>query len=138
MQIEHNSYPWRVAKNRHPNTDGTDWGWIEGAPGNVCWSNNRGSRLTRAQAGELVAQHNAWLEKQTPVGVRLRKAKEKAAKIAKDVEDAEALAERVRAKLRDAEAAVAELEDEQAQAPNAELSGGEAVRSNDGLGKIGD
>lgn len=49
---------WRIATNRHPNTDGTRWGWIEGAPGNVCWSDERGSNLTRAQAGQMVLDHN--------------------------------------------------------------------------------
>jgi hypothetical protein len=49
---------WRIATNRHPNTDGTRWGWIEGAPGNICWSDERGSNLTRAQAGQMVLDHN--------------------------------------------------------------------------------
>ena len=118
MQIENNAYPWRVATNRHTNTDGTSWGWIDGAPGNVCWSNERGSNMNREQAGRIVAEHNDWLEKQTPVGVRLLKAKEKAANIATKVAEAEAQTERLRATLRDAETAIATLEDEQAQAPN--------------------
>ena len=123
MQIENNAYPWRVATNRHTNTDGTSWGWIDGAPGNACWSNERGSNMNREQAGRIVAEHNDWLEKQTPVGVRLLKAKEKAANIATKVAEAEAQTERLRATLRDAETAIATLEDEQAQAPNARLSG---------------
>ncbi len=49
---------WRIATNRHPNTDGTRWGWIEGAPGHICWSDERGSNLTRAQAGQMVLDHN--------------------------------------------------------------------------------
>ena len=27
--MKHNSKPWRVATNRHTNTDGTSWGWID-------------------------------------------------------------------------------------------------------------
>ena len=133
MQIENNAYPWRVATNRHTNTDGTSWGWIDGAPGNVCWSNERGSNMNREQAGRIVAEHNDWLEKQTPVGVRLLKAKEKAANIATKVAEAEAQTERLRATLRDAETAIATLEDEQAQAPNVGIEPPK-VGSNDGLG----
>jgi hypothetical protein len=55
--------PWQIATNRHPNTHGTRWGWIDGAPGNVCWSNEPGSKLTLAQAGQMVADHNAALAK---------------------------------------------------------------------------
>ena len=45
----------RVFKNCHPNTDGTDWGWIEGCTLNICWSDN--SEFTRDKARELV---NDW------------------------------------------------------------------------------
>ena len=60
-EVPHNTAPWRVATNRHTNTDGTSWGWIDGAPGNVCWSNERGSNMNREQAGRIVAEHNDWL-----------------------------------------------------------------------------
>jgi hypothetical protein len=30
-----------ICTNRHPNCDGTLWGWIEGCTNNVCWSNNK-------------------------------------------------------------------------------------------------
>ena len=33
--------PWEVKTNRHPNLNGTPWGWIEGAQGNICWSGNQ-------------------------------------------------------------------------------------------------
>lgn len=59
-KIPHNDAIWEVKKNRHTNTDGTEWGWIEGAPGNVCWSNNKA--FNRQKAGEAVAIHNAWLK----------------------------------------------------------------------------
>lgn len=59
-KIPHNDAIWEVKKNRHTNTDGTEWGWIEGAPGNVCWSNNKAFNCQKA--GEAVAIHNAWLK----------------------------------------------------------------------------
>jgi hypothetical protein len=83
MKVEHNSAQWRIAKNRHPNTDGTDWGWIDGTAPNVFWSNERGSNMTREQAGKLVEEHTAWLEKQTPIDVRLLKARERVAHLTK-------------------------------------------------------
>ena len=30
--------PWNWQQNRHPNCDGTPWGWIKGPAGNMCWS----------------------------------------------------------------------------------------------------
>ena len=44
-----------VHTNRHPNTDGTPWGWIEGCTLNICWSDN--SNFTRDKARGLV---NDW------------------------------------------------------------------------------
>jgi hypothetical protein len=44
-----------VHTNRHPNTDGTAWGWIEGCTLNICWSDNK--KFARDKAIELV---NAW------------------------------------------------------------------------------
>ena len=79
VTVHHNSVPWRVCTNRHSNTDGTSWGWIEGAPGNICWSNN--SRFRQASAMKMAAEHNAWLEDQKPLSIRLieaRDAKDKA------------------------------------------------------------
>lgn len=29
-----------VHTNRHPSTDGTSWGWIDGCTANICWANN--------------------------------------------------------------------------------------------------
>ncbi len=113
MKIEHNSAPWRIAKNRHPNTDGTDWGWIDGTAPAVFWSNERGSNMTREQAGSLVAEHAAWLEKQTPVDVRLLKAREHMARLTKDLAQAEAALEQARVFVRAAAALVADLETEQ-------------------------
>jgi len=33
--------PWKVKTNRHRNTDGTSWGWVEGTREGWCWSKNR-------------------------------------------------------------------------------------------------
>jgi len=30
--------PWEYKTNRHPNLNGTPWGWIDGPAGNMCWS----------------------------------------------------------------------------------------------------
>lgn len=43
--------------NRHPNTDGTAWGWIEGCDKNICWSNNKTFNYDKAT--EFVSSHNA-------------------------------------------------------------------------------
>ena len=29
-----------IHTNRHPNTDGTSWGWIEGCDKNIVWSDD--------------------------------------------------------------------------------------------------
>lgn len=47
----------KVKTNRHPNTDGTEWGWIEGCSKNIVWSDN--SNFNRIKAGELVSSFNA-------------------------------------------------------------------------------
>lgn len=81
VTVHHNTVPWRVCTNRHSNTDGTSWGWIEGAPGNVCWSNN--GRFRQASAIRMASLHNEWLEEQKPLAIRLieaRDAKDKAFK----------------------------------------------------------
>ncbi len=60
--IKNNSVPWQVATNRHRNCDGTTWGWIKGAPGNVCWSNSSASTsITEDEAHRIVIEHNASL-----------------------------------------------------------------------------
>ena len=75
--VPHNTVTWRVATNRHTNTDGTSWGWIEGAPGNVCWSNSTGA-FNREKAGVVVAEHNRWLEEQKPITLRIIEANRRA------------------------------------------------------------
>jgi len=44
-----------VHTNRHPNTNGTAWGWIDGCTLNICWSDD--GKFTREKAIELV---NDW------------------------------------------------------------------------------
>lgn len=47
-----------IKTNRHPNTDGTQWGWIEGCSKNICWSNDT-SKFNYEKAAELVRSYNA-------------------------------------------------------------------------------
>lgn len=69
MKVPHNSVPWGVKTNRHTTTDGRSWGWIEGAPGNVCWTN--GTAFDRDAASLVCRHHNEWLKEQTPIALRL-------------------------------------------------------------------
>ena len=71
--VKHNEFPWRVATNRHPNTDGSRWGWIDKAPGNVCWSDNE--KFDHSAAALMVRAHNKWLEDQEPLPIKIIKAK---------------------------------------------------------------
>ena len=73
--IPHNEYVWRVCTNRHTTTYGNSWGWIENAPGNVCWSNDTGKELKKEQAHALVNAHNKWLEDVQPIHLKIIKAK---------------------------------------------------------------
>ena len=43
--------------NRHPNCDGSSWGWIEGCTLNICWSNNH-HWFNQKRASELVRHYN--------------------------------------------------------------------------------
>ncbi len=79
----------------------------------VDWSNEHRSKLTREQAGKMVAEHNAWLEAQRPMAVRLLEARERVAKIGIALGQAEATVEGIKAKKREAEAVVERLLAEQ-------------------------
>ena len=57
-----NDVELRIFKNRHPNTDGTSWGWIEGCTLHVCWSNN--SNFNHVKARKLVNDWNNRKENQ--------------------------------------------------------------------------
>jgi hypothetical protein len=69
VTVQHNTEKWRVCTNRHPECNGNSWGWIEGAPGHVCWSNSK--RFNSTAAGEMVKAHHEWLEQQKSPAVRL-------------------------------------------------------------------
>ena len=43
--------------NRHPNIDGTAWGWITGCSKNIVWSNDT-SKFNREKAEKLVRDYN--------------------------------------------------------------------------------
>jgi hypothetical protein len=45
-----------VETNRHPNCDGSSWGWIEGCSKNICWSNNK--KFNKEKAIQLVKRYN--------------------------------------------------------------------------------
>lgn len=66
-RFEHNERRWRVDTNRHPQTNGDSWGWIEGADGNVTWSGRDGY----ARAQRATSEHNAWLDAQEPPRLKL-------------------------------------------------------------------
>ena len=73
--VPHNELVWRSCTNRHTTTYGNSWGWIENAPGNVCWSNDPKVKLSSQQAQALVSAHNKWLEDIQPVQLKIIKAK---------------------------------------------------------------
>lgn len=75
VTVAHNEVVWRVCTNRHRTTGGREWGWIEGAPGNVCWSNDYKEGFNMVAAGEMVAAHNRWLEDQQPLSIKIIKAR---------------------------------------------------------------
>lgn len=106
--VPHNNQRWRTCTNRHPNTNGTSWGWIEGAPGNVCWSNDKS--FDQAAAGECCRLHNEWLEEQTPLALRIVKAREIAAHKRTQFNNAQQHADRLRAEFDTAAAEVQRLE----------------------------
>jgi hypothetical protein len=117
-EVPHNTVPWRVATNRHPNTDGTSWGWIEGAPGNVCWSNSS-SAFNREKAVKAVAEHNHWLEEQKPIALRIIESTITATKARQKAEVARKEADACEAALDAALGEVARLEAKQDEASNA-------------------
>lgn len=97
VTIRHNTARWEVKTNRHPETDGARWGWIEGAPGNVCWSNSQ--RFNSAAAGEAVKLHHEWLEAQKSPDVRYIEAKEREAKAQAEYNEAKRKLETATQKL---------------------------------------
>lgn len=92
--IQHNTKRWQKKTNRHTTTAGRSWGWIEGAPGNICWSDDLGSNLTSTQACKLVNEHNLWLEEQKPIVLRIVEATERVTTARKSYEQAQQEANR--------------------------------------------
>lgn len=72
ISVKHNEIPWRTATNRHTTEYGRSWGWIDGAPGNVCWEN--GTAFNQQAASSIVRAHNQWLEDQQPLSIKIIKA----------------------------------------------------------------
>lgn len=107
VTVLHNSKEWRVATNRHPTTWGASWGWIDGAPGHVCWSDDEA--FNRKAAGLMVAEHANWLEEQKPISIRLVEARERYAKAQQKHDIAHHAYVVARDDMAAAEAALAEL-----------------------------
>ena len=116
-EVPHNTVRWRVATNRHPNCDGTSWGWIEGAPGHVCWTDETKS-FNREKAGVVVAEHNRWLEEQKPITLRIVEATERANAAQRNAEAARQKADKCEAALDAALGEVARLESLRDEASN--------------------
>lgn len=109
QDVPHNTQRWEVKTNRHPTTNGRSWGWIEGAPGNVCWSNDSSS-FDYPKACEVTYLHNQWLEEQKPISLRLIEANKRATAARKLAESARKEADKRNADLDAALAEVARLE----------------------------
>jgi hypothetical protein len=43
--------------NRHTNTNGSLWGWIDGCTLNICWSNNKS--FNSVAASNIVKEYNS-------------------------------------------------------------------------------
>ncbi len=108
VTVPHNTKPWSVRTNRHPTTSGYSWGWVEGAPGNVCWSND--SAFNSAAASRLAVEHNQWLEDQKPLSIRLIEARERLSLLERRHMDASQKAEQAKSEYLDAAGLVAELQ----------------------------
>lgn len=108
VDVPHNTVHWRVCTNRHRSSTGNSWGWIEGAPGNVCWSNDSMAFDYKA-ALAVVTEHSAWLERQKPIALRIVDATERRDRLAKLYETAQQRADEARGEMNDAAAALCAL-----------------------------
>lgn len=111
--IKHNTQAWQVCTNRHRSCSGNEWGWIEGAPGNEMWSDD-GSRRTHKDANRIVAEHNAWLERQKPVRLRLIEATAQRDRRKREADDAFISYNRALVALAEADTKVVVLQNEAA------------------------
>lgn len=114
--FEHNTSRWRVCTNRHTTTGGRNWGWIEGAPGNICWSNDS-EVFDHGAALEAVNCHNEWVENQKPLVFRLIEARAAVRKAISAEADAYQAYEKAKRRMIEAGALVAALEREFEVAP---------------------
>ena len=85
----HTSGKWCTRTNRHTSTAGNSWGWIEGHPGNLCWSNDPGDKLSGSDAAKICEIHNQWVDDQVPVSIKLVRACENLARAERDRDSAE-------------------------------------------------
>lgn len=115
--VAHNTTKWRSCTNRHTTTCGRSWGWIEGAPGNVCWSNESGSNFTGAQAAAAVHEHNVWLENQRPISLRIVEAIEAVKRAESDAKAAKTAMDNADRKLCEAVSKLAALKTQEEQEP---------------------
>jgi len=86
VEVPHNTVKWQTKTNRHTTTIGNLWGWIEGAPGNVCWSNDN-NVFNSAEAGRVAREHNERLENQRPISLRMVECQERIQRAATAVEN---------------------------------------------------
>ncbi len=107
-EFNHTTTPWRVAINRHPTTKGQLWGWIEGAPGNQCWSDDGGGSLLMAQAQAVCDEHNKWLEAQKSPGIRMAELLPRITALREEIKAAQDKIDKLSPELREKEAAFAE------------------------------
>lgn len=107
VTVPHNTVPWRVAINKHPELNGDSWGWIDGAPGNVCWSNSKA--FNAKAAGQMVAEHAQWLEDQKPLSIRLVEAREQYAVVKRKYDETALAHDKAKAALIAAQERIAAL-----------------------------
>jgi len=107
VTVLHNTAQWHVCTNRHRQTQGGCWGWIEGAPGNVCWGD--GAAFDKDAAYEVVRLHREWLEDQKPVAIKLVEAREAYAAAKKTHDTYEAAYQKARKVLDECESRIAAL-----------------------------
>jgi hypothetical protein len=84
--FKHTTQPWHICRNKHRNTNNTDWGWIEGPAGDATWSDDKA--FNRAAAERVVSLHNQWLEAQKPMSLQLIEADQKLSAAARRLKDA--------------------------------------------------
>lgn len=104
----HNSKKWGCCTNRHTTTSGNCWGWIEGAPGNVCWSNDSKS-FDQYAAIDVCSFHNKWLEEQSPIEIRVMEQRKKLAASWEKMREHEILQKKIQAEIEENEKLLGKL-----------------------------